>query len=730
MERNRSALCALVVLGAIHADASAYKETTHADIARNALNRSELGGSSSEVLGALGLKGSALDRRFVAPSITGVPVPMSVQELVISGAMDEDHGNRSLRHFFDPQRGGVGLLAFEPSPVWALQSDSVQQEHAFDDAQRYLLSALVGPTELQRTIDATRTFKALGHVIHHIQDMHQPQHVRSDVHCDDTPLMLWFVPLPSGCATGAELESVVYRPSAYEQYVWELGAVEMSGYPVPDYATFNAPRKFWEDGWRGAAEFTSRNFLSASTNFTLDTSQRPPVINSDSSHPLPAGAEVRLLSVDINSNAFVRHVTEPLPMAGDITLVEAPVRDYYRSEFNVANPAASTLSILYDAVQLDSGDVLFTHAPVFTLNSINYQFAAQRLLPRAAAYSTGLINYFFRGRIAIALPEEGVYGVLDHATINAAGQGFAKLKLKLSNASPDGEKPGGETVPQTMQGGTLVAIAKYTLNSCYQPDLSGDFAVRIDTGEVLYPPCSLDQYFAGEEQISQSAAQLAVTLDKTPAEFTFDFGSQPIPVNARDLRIQVVYTGQLGAEADGIAFGGRDISEPTHLMIYNNSDYYAVDGTFYTPQQIRADANLSKRVQGLDFDPAALTGVTLAVVRDRPLTDASAPVPVNGYVRAVVLADIDQPFSLNVRSGFERGGSVDSTFAGIWANVTDLRGETAFITPLAVYRGPRTHFVDVVFKANNAVPLGENELTVMSGRRLADPGPTPIPVRF
>ncbi|MGQ0585623.1 MAG: hypothetical protein ACT4PK_00235, partial [Gammaproteobacteria bacterium] len=420
------------------------------------------------------------------------------------------------------------------------------------------------------------------------------------------------------------------------------------------------------------------------------------------------------------------------PMAGDISFVETPIRDYYVSGFNAPNPATSTLSIVYHAVALDDGEVLeFTHAPVFTLNSVNHEFAAQRLLPRAAAYSTGLINYFFRGRIGIDLPEEGVYGVIDHATTNAAGQGFGKLKLKLRNASPDGVKPSGERVPQKMEGGTLVAVAKYTLNGCYQSDLSGDFAVRIDTGAVVNPVfCSLEQYFAGAEQISQSAAKLAVTLEKDAAEFTFDFSEQPIPVNARDLRIQVVYTGTVGAEHDGIAFGGRDISEPTHLMIYNNSDYYAVDGVFHTPAQIRASEALKARTQGLDIDPAALKNVTLSVVPGKPLTDPSGAVGVNGYVRIAVLAETETPFDLTVKSAFDRGGTPSSTFAGIFAATIDLRGEQAFITPLAIYRGPRTHFVDVVFKANNAVPLADDALTVMSSRMAGDPGPTPIPVKF
>jgi len=504
----------------------------------------------------------------------------------------------------------------------------------------------------------------------------------------------------------------------------------MEGYPTPDYATFESEQAFWENDGKGGAEFTSNNFLSAFTNFRLDVSTSPFTIQSHPTHPFPRGADATLVSVDINDPELARRVTSPQPMAGDISLVQTPIVDAYDPSFSVPNTRASTLSIWYDS-SFAQGTMNIVPVAGFTLNSINYQAAMEQLVPRAAAYSTGLINYFFRGRIGIELPEQGVYGIVDHATTYAAGQGFDKLKLRLRNTSPDGVKPSDEKVPQTMQGGTLVAVAKYTLNSCYVPDLTGDYALTIASGEVVPPAgCSVNQYFAGEEQISQSAAQLAVTLDKAPADFTFDFSSQPIPINARDLRIQVVYTGPLGAEADGIAFGGRDISEPTHLMVYNNSDYFAVDGKLYTPAQIESDPALKQRVANHNIDPKPLASVVLAVVPDQPLTGEALGVPVNGYVRVAVLADIDQPFSLGVLTRFEGGAYSSSTFGGIWANTTDLRGEPAYITPLGIYRGPRGHFVDVVFKANNSTPLLDGELVTMSGRMVADPGPTQIPLKF
>lgn len=39
------------------------------------------------------------------------------------------------------------------------------------------------------------------------------------------------------------------------------------------------------------------------------------------------------------------------------------------------------------------------------------------LAPRAVAYSAGLIDYFFRGRMEIAPPDDDVYAILDHAAL-------------------------------------------------------------------------------------------------------------------------------------------------------------------------------------------------------------------------------------------------------------------------------------------------------------------------
>ena len=53
--------------------------------------------------------------------------------------------------------------------------------------------------------------------------------------------------------------------------------------------------------------------------------------------------------------------------------------------------------------------------PAYTLTKTTYDAMAGLLIPRAVAYSAGLLNYFCRGQMAISLPHEGVYSIIDQA---------------------------------------------------------------------------------------------------------------------------------------------------------------------------------------------------------------------------------------------------------------------------------------------------------------------------
>jgi len=80
-------------------------------------------------------------------------------------------------------------------------------------------------------------------------------------------------------------------------------------------------------------------------------------------------------------------------------------------------------------------------------------------------------------------------------------------------------------------------------------------------------------------------------------EMVFDFSADPIPVNASDLFIQVVYRGRMGVdldsegrpgnyERDAIAVGTYDAREPTFLTFWNNTDYYHTSSGTWLPWNV------------------------------------------------------------------------------------------------------------------------------------------------
>ena len=390
------------------------------------------------------------------------------------------------------------------------------------------------------------TFQTLGQVIHHIQDMAQPQHTRNDQHLDlglTTGQTIGFcVVSPTICATYFAIKN----PSLYESYTNDVRGklptdFSLVGYDLSDpkfLKTFNQPRKFWEtpDG-KGLAQYTNSNFVSAGTNFDKPGLFPSPIFDPNS-----------------KINLDIKQLLPGTSLTGTLFFYGSAVQDKFLGT-SINNPMTSTDSIF-------SAD-LTKYAPfkqaIFTLNRFNFNAAHALLIPRAVGYSAGLINYFFRGKMQISLPPEGVYGLTDAGTPS----GFSKIKLVLSNQSPAGED---------MTGGQVVAVAKFHTNTCYKNDLSG---------EIGLPANSDSACRSSAEQIIVSAANpltLAVGASSTPLSFVF---SSPIPLSATDLYLQVVYRGQLGQELDAVAVTTLDIAEPTTFDISNMTDYFLLNGIFY-----------------------------------------------------------------------------------------------------------------------------------------------------
>ena len=393
-------LCPIVVATTLPGRTYGYEVQTHVDLAKAAVNESVLR-FAAMLRDSLGLDKSSDDSSQTFPNSKGVK--RTIEQLIQDGASFEDNVSifslspevRVTKHFYDPFTGtGLRhpLLGEVSSPDWAIedrQSDS-RQKFSYRDARQAHLDGLIKSTEVDRQTALGLAFQSLGHVIHHVQDMAQPQHVRNDLHCDR----------PVCAPFGA------YAPSGYEEYsnlpssrnkITSLSIPE--GYDLLNQrflSAFNVPRKFWHTEapgpnspvlGKGLAEFTQRNFVSAGTNFASSAAGFGP--NRDFPLPVPTSTPSNVEVVDVASLPGVSG------LRGQLWFVKSQVVDNYTGAPPVDNLRAATYSIFDNDLQrVNPG-----FGRLFSLNRFNYDEAHKFLIPRAVAYSAGLINYFFRGKL-------------------------------------------------------------------------------------------------------------------------------------------------------------------------------------------------------------------------------------------------------------------------------------------------------------------------------------------
>ncbi|MGH7324141.1 MAG: hypothetical protein ACREJ9_05775 [Candidatus Rokuibacteriota bacterium] len=120
---------------------------------------------------------------------------------------------------------------------------------------------------------------------------------------------------------------------------------------------------------------------------------------------------------------------------------------------------------------------------------------------------------------------------------------FTTLRFKIRNATPN----------EAAGTGTIVAAVQY----------------RTSSGNLFADPLAP---ISDTRFVAVSASQL-ITLTNAFQELAFDFRGQPIPTNAADLFLSVVYRGPLGLEADAVAMGSKDILEPDPVFVINATDY-------------------------------------------------------------------------------------------------------------------------------------------------------------
>ncbi len=646
----------------------AYNGESHGSFSIKAADKSM---PETEYLPAIGIQ-SLIDMLVGYSEETRTIETKSIRDWFKQGAKDEDLTRskefaRYRNHFYDPINNegySYAILSGEPasdwaleqkqlpqsladtvSPKWALKSNEFpNQEFSFQDAVDYLYQAMTLPTPQEREEYLAKTFYALGHVLHLVQDMASMPHVRGDSHggyivFGAVSLYETYTEQVFKQREGQTQEQSQQDPSVYNKLPDKEVLLSL---PYPK-VVFPRAYDFWttEDD-KGLADFTNRNFVSQGTNF--DTADYP--------NPVPkTNQKGEVVKTTYTIQQLYQHVGQSVPdvwveeggpddlggyigklgeyqgRPATVDFVSNTIEDNYSGDV-VENPRASGFSIFN--ADLDNYLVCEDHAlnekevcreGKYSLNRFTFDAAHQFLIPRAVAYSAGLLDYFFRGKLEINLPEDGVYAIVDHAVVNQIGDGFKRVKMKVKNMTPD-----IDGVPQNMMDGEIVLVARYHEDECYEPDLTGGHASetarwngckskwernRWNNSSGNFNTTNLPPSWKREEKVTTSFKK---TLSLNAGEEThiiFNFAN-PIPLNAIDLTFQVVYKGQLGNdEATVVAY--KDISEPTFFSAINMRDHTLIDGIIYPDEVVATTPSLFERLEehGIDITATPYNNINL-----------------------------------------------------------------------------------------------------------------------
>jgi hypothetical protein len=370
-----------------------YATITHRSISDVVIHRSDCdadGYLKNELL---------LTDGITSASSEGTPADRYMQ-----AAVDEDGGINFFRHFYNPINN-QGLSDLTPS-TWGNSMEWAWDGHDQDwrVAREAFYQAVTQSSKDARATQMSRAFYALGHVVHLVEDLGQPQHTRNDAHAS----------------------------SAYEDYCAAnfntAGAVAGLGSPAPPVFTATTSpfsrippefASFWDTGQYtgqagfsgftstpGLAEFSNAYFI---TDDTMFGSIRTVLLPRTSAPPLQVTMRTAL-----DNRSTAAHHQFPFP-----NLRNTDLADWF--------PASITSTRLQREGEGLSGAVRYvsytlggvTIPALFLINNSSFPFnydheigfddvtnlaAAQILIPKANAYATGITNLFFRGKIGLDDP--------------------------------------------------------------------------------------------------------------------------------------------------------------------------------------------------------------------------------------------------------------------------------------------------------------------------------------
>jgi hypothetical protein len=104
-----------------------------------------------------------------------------------------------------------------------------------------------------------------------------------------------------------------------------------------------------------------------------------------------------------------------------------------------------------------------------------------------------------------------------------------------------------------------------------------------------------DHCVGDAEEVVLSAEQEVASLSAAPQGYSFSFPAA-LPINAINVRLQIVFRGTLGEETDAVVSAVKNISEPTFVSVMNETDYISIGGKAYLRDQINGNDGLLAQI--------------------------------------------------------------------------------------------------------------------------------------
>lgn len=389
---------------------------THRDLSQYAAESSVLGSVKGDYLKNIGFT-KGLKEELIWNTTKDTLV-----NWLREGALLEDSGAywqaafnyaRYNNHFHNPLQpwSSAGLTDWVPfttksAVLWAqdgtYQTAFPEGDQSWNTIRNLYLLALTSTTDSERQANFAKTFKGLGHQLHLIEDMAQPDHVRNDSHIWDSlagknPVhgsFFFETWAQKKFPTLNELKNFAPNP-VFPEVPFSISYDGLS--PVTqliDTKQYSQSKTPTVSLAQGLAEYTNANFFSDDTIFAAEKYSQGdkhyfPYPRKTSTN-LQAYEDNSMLPKEIWAEDKVKDVSFYISKDNDGETIDYFVRSSYLTN-NIKDKNDKTL-----------------YYRTFYRDEVCHEDYAQKLIPRAVGYSAGLLNYFFRGQMAVRLVPGGI----------------------------------------------------------------------------------------------------------------------------------------------------------------------------------------------------------------------------------------------------------------------------------------------------------------------------------